>query len=895
MAISDTKIIAYVADTSDVKRKLRSLERLNKKIGGAVGKDFSSGLKKVGKSLNEISTTKITKGFQDIANTSSKTTSTLKGVNGSLLRVTETTKVNAKGVRSSSTAYKELSTNTVSLGENMKRLAKRAALTIPLWLVLRGAMLGVSRTMKDGLANIAKFDKVLQKARRNMQGSATQITSDFKRLREEATQLSLETGVAAEDIVTAFQRFATTGQNFETSMAGARASTSLAIAQFGETVDVANALAISFKLLGHTIEGAATEEEKMMKITALTDELWKTNAFDIDEMGKAVERFAGIANVMGISMEDTIKLMATMHTGALKGKQGARLLSTALIKMTANLDEVASELGISFNPKVDKAKDVILKVVEAIAKLKGSGDLKGISEMSEKLKNLLGIRGTLPISTIASTFEVLQENMAVTGDIDNFNQAVKDVTETTGQLADRFSNANKEIGKALVTGIVGGESFDDSLKTIVETLTAMQSKAQAFGAVWRRDLLRTVTAGGLGLPLAELAEKIIKAKDATEDLRREIDKGLGGKLNISELAALLIQLSSTEIDIPNLDAIISEITKRFGKAADSIRSQMNKAVEGGLTKEDLNKLLKDLEGVDANLLNIDEDTLDAFKTGVKKALEEVEKLADEAKRKNLKIPIGVDISIPDLSKVSNAIIESNLEQLKAQGALASEILDRKTALEQLYNINQDAVTLVERQLLKERELTKEKRLQTEIGNESLKLFKIAKENGTETARKIADVLSGERDLSQFLKAGGEEAEIFKKEFGDILEQQQAKAFFRGDIGELNKTRGGQRINIQESAIRGVDPLSPDSRSRLGFKTQRSGLLREHFGSQQTVNQTVQNNVQAPITVKVEIDASKLKALQKIIIDKVAAELPKIGTSINAGLTGALYGKQASSI
>jgi len=888
---TDAKIIAYVADISDIKSKLKELENINTKLSGKIGQDLSKGIKQVGKSINQVSTTETKEGLDSLANTSVKTTDKFKALDGTMIQMTKTTKVNAKGVSKTTTAFKEMDKNTVSLGTNIVRLAKRAALTIPLWFALRTAISGTFRVISDGVKNIGEFDKVLQKARRNLQGSSREIESNFQRLKKEVLSLSLQTGIAVEDITTAFQRFATTGQDFETSLAGATASVKLAVAEFGDTVDVADALARSYKILADNVDDNISKQDQLIKTASLIDELWKTNSFDINELGRSLQRFASTADIFNISMDDSIKLLATLSSGTLIAQRGGRLLGSSMLKLVSNLDEVAKTLGVKFNPEMDDAVSVLFKTVDALVEVQKQGKLKGLAETSQTLRELFNLRGQIPIASLVSLRDLLKENFALTGDIDKFNQSFRDVTETVGVLQERFTNLNKEIGKSFVTGLVGGDNFKDSLKEIVAVQESNVKSFNVFGELVRRASIQGF-GSGLGLFFVDLQDQIKKSSKEVELLNKEIVEGLSGELTGIDLRNLILDLSKIEDLEPfGGERVLTALSSELFKISSRLKDQISVALSEGLSKEQLQKLSKDLETVDFRFLGFEEDQFDLIVDGVEKALKEVDSLINKEVKKDRRIPLGVDISVKDLNKVNEALINTNIEQLKGEGALASSLLRRRTELEKMLGITQDGVTLIERQLQKERELTKEKRLQSELGNESIKLFRIAQEQGTATARKIGDVLAGEADFSTFVRKGGKELEIFKKEFADIFEQQQAKAFFKGDITPgIKGLRGGAGINIQEQALRGLG-------TRTRALGERDRLLRRQFGptAQARDTQIIQNQVQAPVSIKVELDISKLNEVKTQFIDEVSKELPKIGTKINTALKNALVGKQAQNL
>jgi len=826
------KIIEYVADMRDVFRKLQQLNLANRKVAKTLSTDFTKNLKTVGNSYSKIAKTdtrQLSTGIDDLKNTTASWSQTVKGADGQLAKFTETTKVNAKGVARTTRSFQDLDTNTVSLGQNFARLAKRAALTIPLWLALRGAVTGVISTFKNGIRDIAEFDRRLQKARRNLQGTPQEIESNFKKLRDEVTQLSLRSGKSVEEITDAFQKFATVGLDFETSMTGATEATKLAVTLFGDTTENANSLARAFRVLSDNIDDGRSKSEQLQEVTALLAELWKDQAFEIDELAGALERFAPVASIANFTMTDTIKILAALQTAGIRGTRAGRLLSTATLQLNKNFDKLQTTLGLKINPQLTNTFERLQIVVKEIAKLQKIDELKATQALQELFG---GVRGAQIPAALATEWENFVKVLSQTGDIQQFNKDFVDLTNETGILTQRIQNLNKEIGKAFVTGIVGGEDFEDALIKIADTLTDVQTRAEKTGIALRNVITKGPLAGGISAINELIGQEIDKATEDTTDkitnLSQRIVKGLKGELKKAKLSELIAEL--TEIQI--------------------------KDIKIGLDKATIQRDIAIFRQQLAELSQVSDDT------------------TLQQKRQ---------LGLTQIEKINKAIINDNIEQLKAQGALTSQIIERRNRLEDLFGINRDLETSLDRQLEKERALREEKRLQAELGNESLKLFRIAREQGVDIAQQISDVLSGEVDFSTFIRRGTEAAEIFKKEFANLFEQQQAKAFFRGEtVPGIKGLRGGTRVAIQEEAIR---------------TPALTGRIQARLAQRRAISQQIQsiNQVTAPVNITANIDISKLDEVSNKVINQVSQQLPKAGSQINDALKRALVGKQTPTL
>ena len=252
-------------------------------------------------------------------------------------------------------------------------------------------------------------------------------------------------------------------------------------------------------------------------------------------------------------------------------------------------------------------------------------------------------------------------------------------------------------------------------------------------------------------------------------------------------------------------------------------------MKGQLDTSELKKLLITLETFGAKELKMPtkefEKTVDFLKQRLE--LQKQINVANEEAEKST-------ISESNRQKVAEKTLEIELNKLRLQGALESEILKATNLLSQQFRLDKEGIELLDRKLKIEQAINEEKRLQSKLGSDSIKLYKIAQEQGVDVAKKIGDVLSGEMDFSAFIKQGGKAAEIFADQWADLFEAKQAEQFFKGEqistlskkgatgfdfnlfsketAKDLSKLRGGSRIAIQEESIRGID-LS-DASSKL---------------------------------------------------------------------------------
>jgi len=772
MAIENV-VIAYTADFTDIKQKVKLMQRLNTAMAKKLGSDFTKGTQVVKRELTKISESvkpiKLASGKE--TNQIRTFTTVLKGANGQLSTVTQKTAGAGKNFKVLNTTIKSGASGMRSFGANLKTLLSRALLTIPVWFALRQGIGAVFRTIKEGLKAIIDFDRALQKARRNLQGTADEIEKNFGVLRTEVTKLSIETGKSVEDITNAFQKFATVGFDFETSLAGANSATKLSILLFGDAQETATAFARSMRVLVDESENAQPASKQLAEIMALTSELWKTNAFELNELTQSLEKFAPVAKTAGFSAQETVKFLSALSTAGLRGGRAGRLLRTSMVRLVTSTDKLASSLGIKVNPEVDRTYDVFLRTLDALHKTRNEAG-KVAPAFEKIVKSIFGLRSSDAIKGLIALRGNLQKVLGVTGDVSKFNKEFEEVNKTVFQLAKQFTNLNREIGKAFVTGLVGGDDFRDSLEQITEV---------------QKDLLKTARVTG----------------DAFNTLFTTINaiRNIGG-LGLFQLGGFVDDL------IDDVDESEKRI-KEFNKTTQKEFEKLIKGINGQLNRSELESLLIEVE----TQIKIGSGKFDISKEILTNAQKELRKLFDELEpvEPDVKVSIdNVELTTADQNKLIQNLIDDQLKRLKFEGATESQLLKIEDRLRRQHDVNDNILSQKQRQLDIERAINKEQKERITFSSDSAKLAEIAKNEGVATARAIGEVLSGQRDLNLFLRQGGERAEIMKNTFADFVKNEELKKFFEGK---------GASIQIEELPRRDFTPI----RSELEFSLAKARL------------------------------------------------------------------------
>jgi len=216
--------------------------------------------------------------------------------------------------------------------------------------------------------------------------------------------------------------------------------------------------------------------------------------------------------------------------------------------------------------------------------------------------------------------------------------------------------------------------------------------------------------------------------------------------------------------------------KKIRDYATEIHFDISQAFADKLNADELINLLARIrismeEGtfqIDKRTIDILKNKLKDLKSGVKKELE---------KGKDIEVEVPVTLSVRQQEEIGEQILKLELDRIKATGALESQLLLAEKTLAKQLGLSRTNLDLVKKELEYQYALTQEKKNQTKLQSDTIILFKIAQTHGTETAKRIGDLLSGDIDLSDFGRRYKDELEVVKKEFKSFFENATSFAIF----------------------------------------------------------------------------------------------------------------------
>lgn len=755
MSLGTDYIVKYLSDISGAVYGAKQLENVNSNLAKNIQAKYGQAIKSIGKLPSSIKEIPIKFNGKDAIKTITTTGEVVKTTSGAFLEMGKVqTSINGQLVNTA-TSVKNVTSQFVqtnletakankiftNLGNNIKQLAGRALFTIPIWIALRGAIMGTIAGVKNGVKDLIDFDLALQKIRNNLQGTPEQISASFGKIKRDVTEVSKATGIGTEEIAAAVKEFATLGFTAEESLAGATGATKLAVVLFGNASETANAFAKSLNILIDRSEGAKSSVDQMNEAFALTSQLQEVNNFNINEVTEALEKFSGTAAGVGFTMPQTLQVLAALGTAGRQGSSGATLLSTSLVTLVKNLPKVTSTLGLTVAAG-ESTFDTFRKVVTEVTKLNNTpgGKQTAINAMADIFG---GARGTKIVQSLVSVNDRLEKNIQTTANYDALNAKLKRTLETESGQARILGNTLKENGKAFVSAIIGAEDFTDSLIKLNNVAKQVGDGLKPLGTIINSIFSNFGYIAGTAFVLRFVKVATVTALFSKLAAGSAAIAGIGARLSfifaggfiggfktigalaVRGLAASFIGAGATGVIGTALAVLLSPVTLIAGVigkiAGDALTNNFIKKVEANNNKmqSSFDKVMSGLSGnlaiPDLTIL-IEQMTLKQ-KPGDEGMINQIGALRKQLKKQieatYSKKPIEVDaevkplISFSEEQELAKQVIERGVERVKQEGALNSEALKYKEQLHEILGIKEEAMDVITRQGEIERAINEE--------------------------------------------------------------------------------------------------------------------------------------------------------------------------------------------
>jgi TP901 family phage tail tape measure protein len=466
--------INFFANTESLKKAKADIDRLNE-ANQKLGTDVPKAHKIINSSFTHVIekngalTRYLTVNWKTASGQYYQTSGTLENAN----------KIVAKSIVDTGSKMK-------SYAAQMGALAQRAAMTIPIWLALRGAVMAIGQTFSQGVEYLLESDKQLAHATQFLSSSVEEHQKQLEILTRESEKASAKTGISVGQMRETFIEFATTGLSFEASVAGMKAAGEGSVAMFTDMKTLATSLAQTMLLLGDSFGKTLTEEEKYKSLIGLIIKLDKDNAFSLGEFASSMQNFSGTAKAMNFTIGESVSFLAALNTAGIKAGKAGTLLRSSTLQLAQHYKDVGAELGIYVDEN-DRLPEVFERIVAKLKELQAAGRNVEAAEITAKLFG--GAKGSQVVQYLTSVLELFKKNTEASKDnaeankqnIDVFNNRLGVVTNSLFKQTEIATNLNKELTAAFFKGALEATRFQDIIKGVNELLGNTSENAQKAG------------------------------------------------------------------------------------------------------------------------------------------------------------------------------------------------------------------------------------------------------------------------------------------------------------------------------------------------------------------------------------------------------------------------------
>lgn len=283
------------------------------------------------------------------------------------------------------------------------------------------------------------------------------VGEDLKSIERYALRMGSATIFSAQDSAEAFLQLLTSGQSVEeafVTLPEVLAAAAASGADLGSSADLITDIMASFGL----------EADQAGTVTDALSRAAGASSADMISLGQGFANVGGVANMFGISVNETAAILALFSENGIKGSEAGTQLRSMLLNMnrdTKPVNEAWRELGISMydsEGKIRPLKTVITELDEAL-------DGMTTEDQNRLMSQLAGSYGILGLNALRGSISMDDMQEAMEG-----STTAAEISEAKMQtLTGKFD----ELGGSVETLMI--EAFtpfnEDVLKPMAENLT----------------------------------------------------------------------------------------------------------------------------------------------------------------------------------------------------------------------------------------------------------------------------------------------------------------------------------------------------------------------------------------------------------------------------------------
>lgn len=553
---------------------------------------------------------------------------------------------NTKGFNA---ALGDVNKRTRKMSGNISNLGKKMSMSITLPLAALGA---------SSVKTFMSFEQQMAKVK-----AVSGATADeFSRLQANAKQLGASTRFSASEVAQLQTEFAKLGFTADeiTKVTGA----TLALAQATDS-DLARAAEVA----GATLRGFGLDASETARVADVMALSFSSSALDMESFADSMKFVAPVANVAGMSIEETTAMLGALANAGIKGSRAGTALRRIISELGATGGDVAGAInklakeGVNLADAKDEvgrsaqsALIVLSKEMQTVDSLKTS--LNGAAGSAQQMAAIMDNTASGGLARMRSAIEAAQISLGQA-----LAPAVEKVMQFISHLAAKFAALDANTKNFIVGIAAAAAAIGPLLVAIPALVSAVSTLGPAFAA------LAAAATGPIGLTVAAIAGLGAAIFFMWDDVKGPILNLVNSFIKLyNNVAAVRVIISVVVQHFKNqltaLKTGVMSVINSFALMADVISTAVTDGV--GPAFEKLKTGLTDIGGdIVETGQQIGEDTIAAMQSAVEK--EPIEFVTDES-ISNLKQKLAG--LIPTFSGGGQAAREAFNRGLAIQGKMA---------------------------------------------------------------------------------------------------------------------------------------------------------------------------------------------------------------------------------
>ena len=440
-----------------------------------------------------------------------------------------------------------------SLAAGFAKLALRAAVVVPIWMIIRTVFGTIQKLISDSLTTWVELSKEMSR----VGSTGIEAANSMAYLKTVVLDMSTNSSRGFKEVASAMYQLGSAGLNVMETVQGLPHVMNLAIASFANTEQTAKLVAGAYNVFGTALKDTYTVSAKFKEISNILAYTYAKQQVELEDLSNAMSYVASAAGMMDIDFNTLVTTIGVLNTGMLKGSKAGVALMNSFIQIAAESSKL-SDLGVVFDPS--KPLD-FANVVDQLHDRYGDAALS-LTNLKE-IMTVFGQRGGRAMAQLIADYDRWK------GAIDNAKASYKDFAADFAKVAEKSLPAAWEkmwnsMKASMISSLTGVEGFLVNLMNKIAD--GLDNKN--FVKEWRKNLT---------------PEDITILEKGTPKEKTELRRQLAPKIEVLELA------KKTGFDIK-----LEKLGKEQRTAVMDINEEIKKVIASGGSEVDVQTKVRDI-------------------------------------------------------------------------------------------------------------------------------------------------------------------------------------------------------------------------------------------------------------------------------------------------------------